>query len=128
MVVDVFSVEDQGNQKVCRLVLIIFLHSRFFSCFLLFFVVVFYQCHPYLLHLSFQVCLMITESDCSLPCLIEKIATTLGFCNLKRISKNKLIHEFMKGKNTFISLPAGYGKSLCYIMLPERFDKLRGSK
>ena len=68
-----------------------------------------------------------SDSDYNLPCLIEKIATTSGYCNLKDKQK-QAIHEFMNGWDTFISLPTVYGKSLCYIMLPKLFDKLRGSK
>ena len=40
-----------------------------------------------------------SDTDCSLPCLIEKIATTLRYCNLKD-KQIQAIHEFMKGKGT----------------------------
>ena len=33
---------------------------------------------------------------------------------------------FVEGHDTFVSLPAGYGKSLVYAVLPLVFDKIRG--
>ena len=36
------------------------------------------------------------------------------------------ISAFAHGKDTFIALPTGYGKSLIYGILPLVFDRLRG--
>ena len=37
------------------------------------------------------------------------------------------ITAFVNGKDTFIVLPTGYGKSLVYAVLPLVFDSLRGN-
>ena len=37
------------------------------------------------------------------------------------------IQKFCSGKDVFVSLPTGYGKSVIYAILPSIFDKLRGS-
>ena len=34
---------------------------------------------------------------------------------------------FVEGKDTFVALPTGYGKSLIYGILPYVFDKLKGN-
>lgn len=33
--------------------------------------------------------------------------------------------EFVKGHDCFVSLPTGYGKSICYALLPHIFDVLK---
>ena len=52
--------------------------------------------------------------------LIESAAERLG-CVLKE-EQRKVVSSFVSGEDV---LPTGYGKSLCYICLPEIFDGLR---
>ena len=36
------------------------------------------------------------------------------------------ILAFVSGRDVFVSLPTGYGKSICYASLPFVFDTIRG--
>lgn len=54
---------------------------------------------------------------------ISAAATSLGY-TLKP-EQERGLQEFVAGKDVFISLPTGFGKSLCYILLPRIFDTLR---
>lgn len=47
-----------------------------------------------------------------------------GLEKLKK-EQDRVISEFVSGKDVFVSLPTGYGKSLCYALLPLVFDFLR---
>ena len=38
----------------------------------------------------------------------------------------RLVPPYVEGKDTFVSLPTGFGKSLIYGVLPSIFDKLKG--
>ena len=54
------------------------------------------------------------------------IAASLGY-SLKPEQKRST-WKFLSGNDMFISLPAGFGISLCYIMLPLCFDARKGVK
>lgn len=49
----------------------------------------------------------------------------LGITALKE-KQHEAIMSFLGGKDTFVSLPTGYGKSLIYGLLPFAFDMIRG--
>ena len=49
---------------------------------------------------------------------------SLGF-NMKD-KQVEAVTSFLEGKDTFVSLPTGFGKSLIYAVLPIAFDTLRG--
>ena len=48
----------------------------------------------------------------------------LGVSTLKDKQK-EAIHNFVRGHDCFVILPTGYGKTLCYALLPLVFDHLR---
>ena len=40
--------------------------------------------------------------------------------------QKEAICSFVYGRDCFVILPTGYGKTLCYILLPYVYDHLRG--
>ena len=53
-------------------------------------------------------------------------AANLGYSSLKP-EQELAILSFMEGNDVFVSLPTGFGKSLCYSALPYAFDQLRAT-
>lgn len=49
----------------------------------------------------------------------------MGVSSLKAKQQEAII-SFMEGKDVFVSLPTGYGKSMIYCLLPLIFDRLKG--
>lgn len=43
-----------------------------------------------------------------------------------KAKQHEAILSFLKGKDVFVSLPTGYGKSIIYCLLPLIFDKMKG--
>ena len=56
--------------------------------------------------------------------LVNDVARSLGVFPLKP-EQLKAVMAFLEGRDVFVSLPTGYGKSLIYAILPAVFDKLR---
>ena len=56
---------------------------------------------------------------------IYEATGALGFSTLKP-EQEEAIGQFLKGRDVFVALPTGYGKSLCYYALPPVFDRVRG--
>jgi len=52
-------------------------------------------------------------------------ATKLGYESLKTEQK-EAVKAFVESNHVFVSLPMGFGKSLCFALLPYVFDYLRG--
>ena len=55
----------------------------------------------------------------------RKAASILGYGCLKS-EREEVFDEFVKSNDVFVCLPTGYGKSLCYMILPVLFDILYG--
>ena len=51
-------------------------------------------------------------------------ASSLGYERLTELQK-KAILSFVSGNDVFVSLPTGYGKSVCHALLPRVCDILR---
>ena len=51
-------------------------------------------------------------------------AAKFGCSTLKK-EQDQAIRAFVEGSDVFISLPTGYGKSLCFAMLPFVYDRLK---
>ena len=50
----------------------------------------------------------------------------LGYKELRPLQE-KVVEHFLAGRDVFVSLPTGSGKSLCYCILPKAFDILRST-
>ena len=48
----------------------------------------------------------------------------LGYVKLKT-EQSAVVEAFVIASDVFAALPTGYGKSLCYIILPFVFDEIR---
>ena len=57
---------------------------------------------------------------------ITEAAQLLGYSEL-RVNQAQVVTHFLSGRDVFVSLPTGSGKSLCYCLLPQAFDILRGT-
>lgn len=62
----------------------------------------------------------ISRPDFDYDGIISKAAQSLGY-SLKK-EQHEAVLKFITGNDVFISLPTGFGKSLCYIILPRVFD------
>ena len=51
-------------------------------------------------------------------------ARKLGYGEVKS-EQSRVIREIVAGNDVFVALPTGYGKSLCYALLPLVFDFVR---
>ena len=58
---------------------------------------------------------------------IYSTAAPLGYASLKPCQESA-VKAFISGKDIFVSLPTGYGKSFCYYCLPRVFDFLKGKQ
>ena len=55
---------------------------------------------------------------------VRKAGASIGYDQLKD-EQVKALCTFVEGRDVFVSLPTGFGKSLCYVLLPLVFDCLR---
>ena len=60
--------------------------------------------------------------------LEDAISTAAVEMSIKELKdkQRQAILTFVRGQDTFVSLPTGYGKSLIYALLPPVFDKVKG--
>ena len=61
--------------------------------------------------------------DVELKGIVSSAVGALGYDSIKPEQEIALL-SFLRGHDVFVSLPTGYGKSLCYAALPAAFDKL----
>ena len=56
---------------------------------------------------------------------ITESGRALGVLELKS-KQLEALNAFLSGRDTFVSLPTGYGKSIIYAVLPLAFDFMKG--
>ena len=59
------------------------------------------------------------------PNLVEQAAKCIGYEHLE-VQQVEAIVQVLSGKDTFVALPTGFGKSVIYAVLPLAFDMLKG--
>ena len=57
--------------------------------------------------------------------VIQDVAQQIGISRLKP-KQMEAILAFLSGKDVFVTLPTGYGKSIIFALLPAVFNRIRG--
>jgi len=60
-----------------------------------------------------------------LTCALDQVTRQIGIQGLKP-KQLEAVESFVSGKDTFVSLPTGYGKSIIFAILPLLCDLLLG--
>ncbi len=63
-------------------------------------------------------------STTELQVILLSVVQKMGY-DCATDDQTKVVEAFVFGKDVFVSLPTGSGKSLCYACLPHVFDALR---
>lgn len=66
---------------------------------------------------------MATSTEVNLKGICEQTAVSMGYPDLKR-EQSEAMMAFISGKDVFVVLPTGFGKSLIYAALPMAYDAL----
>ena len=64
---------------------------------------------------------MASFSESEVASALSRAATKLGYSTLLP-QQERVVRAFVQGRDVFVSLPTGSGKSLCYCLLPLLFD------
>ena len=59
----------------------------------------------------------------TLEAIEESAAQAIGIAQLKEEQKQEVC-SFVSGNDVFVSLPTGYGKSICFALLPLVLDRV----
>ena len=70
---------------------------------------------------------MASFSESEVASALSRAATKLGYSTLLP-QQERVVRAFVQGRDVFVSLPTGSGKSLCYCLLPLLFYELYGSQ
>ena len=81
-----------------------------------------------MLHYSTVECAIVSTKELSVAGVeraCRESACAMGYANV-RDRQLRVVSNFVRGSDVFAVLPTGYGKSLCYALLPSVFDRLLG--
>ena len=56
---------------------------------------------------------------------LDEVVREAGLTALKR-KQREAIEGIISGKDVFVTVPTGYGKSIIYALLPSLYDRCRG--
>lgn len=66
------------------------------------------------------------ERESRIKCSLQLILPSFGITALKKEQEQAII-AFVEDRDVFVCLPTGFGKSLCYFILPRLFNMLQHS-
>ena len=65
-----------------------------------------------------------TQMSDGIASIVAESALQLGYTSVKY--KEEAVKGFLDGRDMFVALATGFGKSLCYSLLPPVFNRLHG--
>ena len=75
-----------------------------------------------------KICADVSEMEknsSSVESIVETVTSRLEYAMLKKEQKDATL-SFVLGRDVFVALPTGCGKTICYCCLPMIYDQLKG--